>query len=686
MRNDIAMTIVLCLFLGYTPVAQTRSPEAQLRAAQHKEQVEGNLKGAIELYKELSARPDIARHIAAEALLGLAHSYEKLGATEARSVYERIIRNYSDQAAIVAAARDRVTALAVSPSRGLVTHQLLELSSSISTLALFPDGRIGATHWETGDLVIVDPATSAVSTVVQGDFKKAIGATWAESPALSPDGRQLAYLWFGADPKEEKGVLCLLPMEKNARPRTIVADPQMRNITPIGWSADSRSILVSYEKPVPDGSGRPNGRGDFDLAWVTADRGVVRRIRTFEWWHSGGGNSLAAVRVSPDGGWIAYALRDRQGSVDRSIFVMRADGSGHRRVVTGGVNDYPVWTPDGSRLVFLSTRSGDPALWSVDVEEKGDGAPALIKNGVGRLILHGMLPTGVLVYSEAGVDPLVVAELAEPLASSQAPALKPVQTVNGLVPSWSPDGRHLAYKRRSINPSRPVELVVQSLDTGELRTYVPRTGTMGSGQPTWHSDGTVQAVTKSGVRLKLGVAALEEVTVPATLPMGFTSPDGRTVYANVPNGGVEAFDVTTGARVATLPVPKGWRAAGLSPNGRTFALILDGPANLAVIGVDGNGFRPLTTRIRGRIGGREAGRPVVWTRDGSALLVAVIGDDDRSTIRRVPIDGGPMTTVAAGITGLRSFAVSPDERRIAYSLHRPKTEVWTLDLKASLKQ
>jgi Tol biopolymer transport system component len=686
MRLHITITVTLCLLLGYDLSGQTRSPEAQLKAAQHKEQVEGDLKGAIEQYKQLIARPGIARGIAAEALLGLAQSYEKLGVAEARAVYEQIIRDYTDQGAIAAAARERVSMLGASASRAFVARQLLQLPSNIAVLTLMSDGRIGSTDWETGDLVLVDPASGAISRVVQGDFEK--GDTWAEDPLLSPDRRQLAYQWFGPD--RQGGVLRVLSMERGAKSRTLVADPATaRNIHPIAWRKDATAILVCYERPGSPGGTSPAGRGDFQLAWVTVADGAIKPIRTFEWWRSGIGslNSIGTVSLSPDGGWIAYAVPDRQGAPDRSIFVIRTDGSGERRVMSGGVNDQPIWTPDGSRLVFLSNRSGDFGLWSLVVSDSGENSLTLIKNGMGRVLLHGVLASGGLVYSEAGLDPLIVAEFDRPLASKTTSSLRALETLNGLVPAWSPDGRYLAYKRRTTNPARPLEMVVQTLETGELRTYSPRSGVMGAGRPTWYPDGTVQAIARSGVRLKVGGTALEELSVPATLRMGYVSPDGRTLYDATPDA-VEIFDASTGTRTGSFPLPKNWRPAAISPDGRSLALVnLDNesPVRLGVIGVDGSGFRQLSAVANRLMLGEDPRGSVGWTRDGSALVVRVSTAKDVSAIQRVPIAGGQPVTIAANIVGLRSFDISADERRIAYSTDRPTTDVWVLDLKAALK-
>ena len=60
-------------------VAQgAKSAEVQLKAAQHKEEVEGDLKGAIEQYRKVVADTR-DRALAARALVHMAECYQKLG-------------------------------------------------------------------------------------------------------------------------------------------------------------------------------------------------------------------------------------------------------------------------------------------------------------------------------------------------------------------------------------------------------------------------------------------------------------------------------------------------------------------------------------------------------------------------------------------------------------------------------
>ncbi|HEX8029838.1 MAG TPA: hypothetical protein VF491_15300 [Vicinamibacterales bacterium] len=677
-------TIALVFLCGLGLAGQTRTPEAQLKAAQHKAQVEGDLKGAIELYKELVGRSGTPRSVVAEALLDLAQTYEKLGVADARKVYEQILRDYIDQRTVAAMARERISALGT-VTNWYAARPLLKLPNEIAVLTLLSDGRIGGTDWETGDLVIADPASGAISHVVRGDIFSASSRPYSMFPVLSPDGRQVAYEWFGTETKEQRGELRAMSLDKGVKPRSLFADPAgVANVTPIAWSKDSTSILACLEKIAPAGSANPGGRGDFDLVWVSVGDGGVKLLKSFEWWNSGTGapNDLGKVSLSPDGGSIAYSVPDRQGAADRSIFVMRSDGSDVRRIVTGGANEYPIWTPDGTRLLFLSDRSGDYALWSVEVG--GRNQATVIKNGMERVILHGLLPSGTLVYEDSGLDPLILAEFDQPIGTNNKPSLRTIETLNGQVPAWSPDGRYLAYKRRTNNPNRPVEMVVRTSDSGELKTYAaPIPGTMRTGRPTWYADGAMQPFLRNGFRLKASGATLETITAPSTLPMGQVSPDGNTLYVSTA-GGIDQFDVASGIRRGNISLPPSWRFAALSPNGQLAALVrfndTKTPSQLAVIGIDGSGFRQLPTAV---IGATSA--TVIWTRDSSALLVKVDVRKNVSSIQRVPLDGGAPVTIASELGELLSFDLSPDGRRIAYSLNPPTTDVWMLDVKAALK-
>jgi Tol biopolymer transport system component len=60
-----------------------------------------------------------------------------------------------------------------------------------------------------------------------------------------------------------------------------------------------------------------------------------------------GGNSLV---WSPDGSRLAFWMGDE---VPGQIYVIKADGSGLRRITPSGDNRWPAWSPDGSRIAFV---------------------------------------------------------------------------------------------------------------------------------------------------------------------------------------------------------------------------------------------------------------------------------------------------------------------------------------------
>ena len=96
---------------------QGQSPEVSFKAAQTRELVDGDWKGAAAMYLKVADEANTDRALAARALLAAGTLYQTLGTVEARGVFERIVREYGDQSAASATARTRLSALTPSTTK-----------------------------------------------------------------------------------------------------------------------------------------------------------------------------------------------------------------------------------------------------------------------------------------------------------------------------------------------------------------------------------------------------------------------------------------------------------------------------------------------------------------------------------------------------------------------------------------
>ncbi len=72
-------------------------------------------------------------------------------------------------------------------------------------------------------------------------------------------------------------------------------------------------------------------------------------------------------QISADGQWIAYVRQWSDPATDRrysNIWLVKADGSEHRPLTGGAYTENaPRWSPDGTRLLYISNRAGSPQLY-----------------------------------------------------------------------------------------------------------------------------------------------------------------------------------------------------------------------------------------------------------------------------------------------------------------------------------
>jgi len=390
-RRHAAWVTVAALVMAAALAAapqQTASAERQLEAAVHREQVLGDVKGAIEEYKKLAQGGN--RAVAAQALIRLGQCYEKLGEAQlkdARATYERVVREFGDQAEVVAQARARLAALGgprgAAGAKGLVARRILADASGVRGV-LTADGKfISYIDGATGDVVQFDVASGKTTRIANTGGPEAKEAP-LESQVFSRDGKQIAY-----DSGTKQGAFRMRIRNLDGSGlRTIDSDKSIY-VMPLDWSPDAVSILALRLRDMAS--------NQLELALISATDGsarVLRRIPSSAFMYQG-------ARVSPDGRYVAFSYVREGSSPQSDVLVMTADGQNETVVAGHPAEDRLLrWAPDGKSVIFLSDRSGTWDIWSIRIAAgQQQGEPELLNRDFGAdADVLGIAPDGTLYY------------------------------------------------------------------------------------------------------------------------------------------------------------------------------------------------------------------------------------------------------------------------------------------------
>jgi len=191
--------------------------------------------------------------------------------------------------------------------------------------------------------------------------------------AISPDGRYLAY-------SDRTGTYLRVLATGELHPLL----PKEAEVTTLSWFPDSSQLLGSWDANSSNAVG----------LWSLSILGGTPRLLNEEGW---------MASVSPDGSQIAFVKGTGFGDSGQEIWVMNANGSDPRKLVTslnGGLVTSPVWSPDGRAIAYLETQFG--VYVSKNVIKLLD-----VAKGVSREILSSpgldmglaWLPDGRLLYT-----------------------------------------------------------------------------------------------------------------------------------------------------------------------------------------------------------------------------------------------------------------------------------------------
>jgi len=652
---------LLTVFLAAFLAAGQKNDQAELalKAAIKTETVDGDLKSAIEQYKKIAALPGAGRATIATALLRMGQCHEKLGNAEARTAYERVVREFGDQAGIVAQARVRLAALGVpGGTGGLVARRVLTDASGIGEI-LTADGKyISKIDRDTGDVVQFEVASGQTSRITnKGPWSK-----WPEraidKQAFSRDGERIAYNWATKDRFYQLRIRNL----DGSGLRTIYSEKESY-VGPLDWSPDAGSILAL----------RYRNKG-YELTLISTADGSMRVLRSIpsSWF------SFQRASFSPDGRFIAFTSLGEGSPPHADVFLKTADG--RNEVVVAGhpaQDELLRWTPDGRSLVFLSDRSGTWDIWTVHIAGgKQQGEPELLKKDFGSDVwgVLGIAPGGSLYYKTVTcLGGLYNGEVDLETGKVLVPPAPVTTRYTGLpsMPTWSPDGRNLLYLSRpgSIGLGNNI-LTIRSAATGEERLLSPRLRHVE--QISWAPDGrSVLAEgwteTETGMfRIDTETSGINKLPGEGMLPK--LCPDGKTLVFGRVGPIIMKRNLDTGEESEVAK--EGNMHYDLSPDGREVVFQVDD----AVKTVSLNGGEP-----RELFRGSAQYYGLEWTRDGRYIIVQAVGTAS-SEIWRVPAQGGTPLKLDLSVPNMDSFSLHPDNRRFAFSVDEgSRSELWVLE-------
>ena len=415
------------------------------------------------------------------------------------------------------------------------------------TVATSSDFIVGA-HWSEDDWIIYGTARAGLYQVAAGggepEALTSPDAQQSESahqwPFILPGGHAAVFVISGVGPTQGTGQLATIDLETREIRRLGLAGVSPHYVSTghllyasadeslIGVPFDARSLEVTGD-PVRliEGVGvKPSGAASFSISdsgrlVYAHGSGTGGSQQSLVWVDRAGGEEPVPMtpadygwaRVSPEGSRVAFSAIEESSS---DVWVSDLSRPGTRiRVTSDPARDvFPVWTPDGTHLVFMSLRGGQPELFRKAADGTGvtehllavEGATFLFPyefsaDGQALVVATGMAGTaqdsGVLSFGGEELEWLPL------LATNE----------NEGNPAISPDGEWVAY--RSHESGRP-EVYVARFPTLEDRQPV---SVEGGWSPLWSHDGR-ELFYQAGGPQEPGRMMAVSVTTGPTLTLG----------------------------------------------------------------------------------------------------------------------------------------------------------------------
>jgi len=481
MKHRTGAGWVLVLALISLAGAGFQSSADLFQKALRLERSEGDLKGALAVYKQIVEKND-DEALAAQAQFRLGVCLEKLGRAEARAAFQLVVDRYPRQTETVREAREKIAVLAgaetIKPEipsdfslRRIWSDPGIDLYSRIS-----PDGRyLAYRQTGTGNLAVRDLNNGTIR-LIRANPPENIGREHVTGISWSSDGTRLAYLWGTYYSQESNSwmfpELYLFDFSSKTS-RQIPMGKEWGIHQLLNWPSESSKIFVRVT----------DIRSNYFVGFISVDDGKFAPIQKAN-------THMDEYLISPDARWVACAKRIRpaQDGLSRrlnpsySLSLFSLDNRVEKEILADSwAIRLVAWDEEGKRIFFLKNNSGKMDLYALSIRQ---GQPAeetdLIRQDLGDIEPLGLSRENEIYFIKSDIH--------DELQSFCFDAETGRVTEPGRVISrsyencdfgfdLSPGGRSLAYITGRVEVSasrtlRHIEYVcIYSFENGRYRDY-----------------------------------------------------------------------------------------------------------------------------------------------------------------------------------------------------------------------
>ncbi len=676
---------ILAVSLGLILAANAKqSAEELYEAAVFKKDADGDMEGAIKIFREIVERFPSNVEIAAKAQLQIGICYEKLGQktiAQAQEAFQKVVDNYPTQSEEVKIAREKLSTLLSAKKaaqKGAAEFKIRKVASQRGNIS--PDGRLlSYTDWTTGngELAVMEIATGKKQCLTHKDpgdesWYFLIGSIF------SPDGKKIAFIRWSDDNTTDFRMINV----DGTGQRVLLKGEDIYHFWPNDWTKDGKYILGELRK-----SDKTN-----HIAFLSAVDGRLRVIKELD------KNSPGKLCLSSDGDWIAYDFPQDEKSDKRNIVLLSQDGSREIPLFKHPADDRLLgWSPDGDWILFSSDRSGFWDAWIIPVSDgKVKGDPILVKRDFGQVKGSGFEPLGFTqdgsfyFRNQVWLEDIYAAEIDTAKTKILSPPKKMAQRFEGCNcdPLWSPDGKFLAYlSRREYKGLKSSAICIINIDSGEEIELLPELRNPGGLR--WFPDGKSFLAAGTDENDQTGLFRVDAKTADMSLIVtgdsGYHSPrcslDGKRVFYDADLWKEKIFrimryDLDTQQKKEIYKSDWQIFRMDLSPDGKQLVFYEGKDGALKTISVDGGQPRVLLKLEDRGI------NSVAWSADGKDIFFSKTLEGTKTgkcELWRIPSEGGEPEKFDLEVEGLIDLNMHPEGSLLAFTLWHVGEEVWVME-------